>query len=32
MGMVGFAVTIMGVVLYSEAKKRSKVTTHWRII
>jgi drug/metabolite transporter (DMT)-like permease len=28
MGMVGFAVTIMGVVLYSEAKKRSKVTTH----
>lgn len=28
MGMTGFAVTIMGVVLYSEAKKRSKVTTH----
>jgi drug/metabolite transporter (DMT)-like permease len=28
MGMAGFAVTIMGVVLYSEAKKRSKVTTH----
>lgn len=26
MGMTGFAVTIMGVVLYSEAKKRSKVT------
>ncbi|OWM71909.1 probable sugar phosphate/phosphate translocator At1g12500 [Punica granatum] len=25
MGMTGFAVTIMGVVLYSEAKKRSKV-------
>lgn len=28
MGMAGFAVTIMGVVLYSEARKRSKVTTH----
>lgn len=28
MGMTGFAVTIMGVVLYSEAKKRSKVTAH----
>ena len=28
MGMTGFAITIMGVVLYSEAKKRSKVTTH----
>ncbi|KAJ0105037.1 hypothetical protein Patl1_18599 [Pistacia atlantica] len=28
MGITGFAVTIMGVVLYSEAKKRSKVTTH----
>ncbi|CAI0414028.1 unnamed protein product [Linum tenue] len=28
MGMAGFAVTIMGVVLYSEAKKRCKVTTH----
>ncbi|XP_021296423.1 probable sugar phosphate/phosphate translocator At1g12500 isoform X1 [Herrania umbratica] len=28
MGMTGFAVTVMGVVLYSEAKKRSKVTTH----
>ncbi|KAL3610002.1 hypothetical protein D5086_001022 [Populus alba] len=28
MGIAGFAVTIMGVVLYSEAKKRSKVTTH----
>uniref|UniRef100_A0A5B6ZYQ6 Sugar phosphate transporter domain-containing protein n=1 Tax=Davidia involucrata TaxID=16924 RepID=A0A5B6ZYQ6_DAVIN len=28
MGMTGFAVTIMGVVLYSEAKKRSKVTVH----
>ncbi|KAK4746023.1 hypothetical protein SAY87_012335 [Trapa incisa] len=25
MGMTGFAVTVMGVVLYSEAKKRSKV-------
>ena len=28
MGMTGFAVTIMGVVLYSEAKKRFKVTAH----
>lgn len=28
MGMTGFAATIMGVVLYSEAKKRSKVTAH----
>lgn len=28
MGISGFAVTIMGVVLYSEAKKRSKVTAH----
>ncbi|CAI0476668.1 unnamed protein product [Linum tenue] len=28
MGMAGFAVTIMGVVLYSEARKRSKVTAH----
>ncbi|KAI7989216.1 putative sugar phosphate/phosphate translocator [Camellia lanceoleosa] len=28
MGMTGFGVTIMGVVLYSEAKKRSKVTAH----
>ncbi|KAL3645609.1 hypothetical protein CASFOL_010789 [Castilleja foliolosa] len=28
MGMMGFAVTVMGVVLYSEAKKRSKVTAH----
>ncbi|XP_040990336.1 probable sugar phosphate/phosphate translocator At1g12500 [Juglans microcarpa x Juglans regia] len=28
MGMTGFAVTIMGVGLYSEAKKRSKITTH----
>lgn len=28
MGMVGFGVTVMGVVLYSEAKKRSKGTTH----
>lgn len=28
MGMTGFAVTVMGVVLYSEAKKRSKVTSH----
>ncbi|KHN09780.1 Putative sugar phosphate/phosphate translocator [Glycine soja] len=28
MGMAGFGITIMGVVLYSEAKKRSKVTTH----
>ncbi|KAB1217132.1 hypothetical protein CJ030_MR4G021189 [Morella rubra] len=27
MGMTGFAVTVMGVVLYSEAKKRSKVTS-----
>ncbi|XP_047319818.1 probable sugar phosphate/phosphate translocator At1g12500 [Impatiens glandulifera] len=28
MGMTGFAVTVMGVVLYSEAKKRSKITAH----
>ncbi|XP_057513387.1 probable sugar phosphate/phosphate translocator At1g12500 [Actinidia eriantha] len=28
MGMTGFAVTVMGVVLYSEAKKRSKTTAH----
>nr|GLL48563.1 probable sugar phosphate/phosphate translocator At1g12500 [Ipomoea trifida]GMD94288.1 probable sugar phosphate/phosphate translocator At1g12500 [Ipomoea batatas]GMD97211.1 probable sugar phosphate/phosphate translocator At1g12500 [Ipomoea batatas]GMD98203.1 probable sugar phosphate/phosphate translocator At1g12500 [Ipomoea batatas]GMD99926.1 probable sugar phosphate/phosphate translocator At1g12500 [Ipomoea batatas] len=28
MGMTGFAVTVMGVVLYSEAKKRSKATAH----
>lgn len=28
MGMAGFGVTVMGVVLYSEAKKRSKVTAH----
>ncbi|GAV91760.1 EamA domain-containing protein/TPT domain-containing protein [Cephalotus follicularis] len=28
MGVTGFAVTIMGVLLYGEAKKRSKVTTH----
>lgn len=28
MGMTGFAVTIMGVVLYSEAKKRAKATAH----
>ena len=28
MGMIGFAITIIGVVLYSKAKKRSKVTTH----
>ncbi|XP_057419775.1 probable sugar phosphate/phosphate translocator At1g12500 [Lotus japonicus] len=28
MGMAGFGVTVMGVGLYSEAKKRSKVTTH----
>ncbi|KAG9445109.1 hypothetical protein H6P81_016449 [Aristolochia fimbriata] len=28
MGMTGFAVTIMGVVLYSEAKKRSKGANH----
>lgn len=28
MGMAGFAVTVMGVVLYSEAKKRSKITAH----
>ncbi|KAL1830886.1 hypothetical protein DCAR_0100838 [Daucus carota subsp. sativus] len=28
MGMAGFAVTVMGVVLYSEAKKRSKATAH----
>lgn len=28
MGMMGFAITIMGVVIYSEAKKRSKATAH----
>ncbi|GFS33293.1 nucleotide-sugar transporter family protein [Actinidia rufa] len=28
MGITGFAVTVMGVVLYSEAKKRSKATAH----
>ncbi|XP_043724163.1 probable sugar phosphate/phosphate translocator At1g12500 [Telopea speciosissima] len=28
MGMAGFGVTIMGVVLYSEAKKRSRVAAH----
>ncbi|KAL7608422.1 probable sugar phosphate/phosphate translocator At1g12500 [Lactuca sativa] len=28
MGISGFGVTIMGVVLYSEARKRSKVTVH----
>lgn len=28
MGMTGFGVTVMGVVLYSEAKKRSKITVH----
>ncbi|KAK7264422.1 hypothetical protein RJT34_32031 [Clitoria ternatea] len=28
MGMAGFGITIMGVVLYSEARKRSKLTTH----
>ncbi|KAK6130134.1 hypothetical protein DH2020_036113 [Rehmannia glutinosa] len=28
MGMMGFGITIMGVVIYSEAKKRSKVTAH----
>ncbi|KAF8413067.1 hypothetical protein HHK36_001043 [Tetracentron sinense] len=28
MGMTGFVVTVMGVVLYSEAKKRSRVTAH----
>ncbi|KAL7608415.1 hypothetical protein Lser_V15G09833 [Lactuca serriola] len=28
MGMPGFGVTIMGVVLYNEARKRSKVTVH----
>ncbi|KAK6935287.1 Sugar phosphate transporter domain [Dillenia turbinata] len=28
MGMTGFAITIMGVVLYSEAKKRSRGTAH----
>ncbi|KAF6160359.1 hypothetical protein GIB67_019128 [Kingdonia uniflora] len=28
MGMTGFGITVMGVVLYSEAKKRSKVTPH----
>ncbi|XP_010533735.1 PREDICTED: probable sugar phosphate/phosphate translocator At1g12500 [Tarenaya hassleriana] len=28
MGVTGFAVTVMGVVLYSEAKKRSKLANH----
>ncbi|GAA0158832.1 hypothetical protein Leryth_008893 [Lithospermum erythrorhizon] len=28
MGMIGFGVTVMGVALYSEAKKRDKVTAH----
>lgn len=28
MGMTGFAVTIMGVILYSEARKRAKATAH----
>ncbi|KAJ4955524.1 hypothetical protein NE237_012307 [Protea cynaroides] len=28
MGMTGFGVTIMGVVLYTDARKRSKVTAH----
>ncbi|XP_047974211.1 probable sugar phosphate/phosphate translocator At1g12500 [Salvia hispanica] len=28
MGMMGFAITIMGVILYSEARKRSKITAH----
>ncbi|KAH6768958.1 Nucleotide-sugar transporter family protein [Perilla frutescens var. frutescens] len=28
MGMTGFAITIMGVIIYSEARKRSKVTAH----
>lgn len=28
MGIMGFAITIMGVVLYSQAKKRSKATAH----
>ncbi|XP_057775654.1 probable sugar phosphate/phosphate translocator At1g12500 [Salvia miltiorrhiza] len=28
MGMMGFAITVMGVILYSEAKKRSKSTAH----
>ncbi|GAB4834279.1 hypothetical protein Ancab_032546 [Ancistrocladus abbreviatus] len=28
MGMTGFAVTVLGVVLYSEARKRSKLTAH----
>jgi drug/metabolite transporter (DMT)-like permease len=28
MGMAGFGITIMGVVLYSEAKKRSKGASH----
>ena len=28
MGMAGFSVTVMGVVIYGEAKKRSKITTH----
>ncbi|XP_057524081.1 probable sugar phosphate/phosphate translocator At1g12500 [Amaranthus tricolor] len=28
MGMVGFGITVMGVVLYSQAKRRSKLTAH----
>ncbi|KAL7160258.1 hypothetical protein ABFS83_01G081800 [Erythranthe nasuta] len=28
MGMTGFAITVMGVVLYSEARKRAKTTAH----
>lgn len=28
MGMTGFAITVLGVVLYSEAKKRTKLTAH----
>ncbi|CAM8885414.1 unnamed protein product [Rhodiola kirilowii] len=28
MGMTGFFITVMGVVIYSEAKRRSKVTAH----
>uniref|UniRef100_A0A803LQX3 Sugar phosphate transporter domain-containing protein n=2 Tax=Chenopodium quinoa TaxID=63459 RepID=A0A803LQX3_CHEQI len=28
MGMVGFGVTVMGVVLYTQAKRRSKLTAH----
>ncbi|KNA05982.1 hypothetical protein SOVF_185210 [Spinacia oleracea] len=28
MGMVGFGITVMGVVLYTQAKRRSKLTSH----